>query len=95
MKVLSVKVNQSQFAPRASLLMLYFTLLIIERSLTMKYQKKEIPQYYKTMYQDGYTPEEILHAKRKEMLKIFSEREVLRASEDFDVQINSKVDVKK
>ena len=31
--------------------------------------KKDLPDYYPTMYLDGYTPEEILQAKRKSMLK--------------------------
>lgn len=30
---------------------------------------KRIPEYYPTMYLDGYTPEEILQSKRKSMLK--------------------------
>ncbi len=30
---------------------------------------KKLPEYYPTMYLDGYTPEEILQAKRKSMLK--------------------------
>ena len=30
---------------------------------------KKLPEYYPTMYLDGYTPEEILHAMRKSMMK--------------------------
>ena len=33
------------------------------------YNGKRLPEYYDTMYLDGYTPEEILQAKRKSMLK--------------------------
>ena len=30
---------------------------------------RKIPEYYPTMYKDGYTPEEIRHALRRKMLK--------------------------
>ena len=35
---------------------------------------KKIPDYYSTMHQDGFTPEEILMAKRRQMHQDFEER---------------------
>ena len=35
---------------------------------------KRIPDYYSTMYQDGFTPEEILMAKRRQMHQDIEER---------------------
>jgi len=32
------------------------------------YTNRKVPAYYKTMYMDGYTPQEILFAKRQTML---------------------------
>lgn len=32
------------------------------------YVNRKVPAYYKTMYMDGYTPQEILYAKRQTML---------------------------
>ena len=36
---------------------------------------KRIPEYYDTMYLDGYTPYEILYATRKKMFCEYQERE--------------------
>ena len=33
-----------------------------------KYGYRKVPAYYSTMYMDGYTPQEILYAKRQTML---------------------------
>ena len=35
---------------------------------------RHIPEYYDTMYLDGYTPYEILHATRKKMYREYMER---------------------
>lgn len=35
---------------------------------------KKIPDYYPTMYMDGYTPEQILHAARRGMIQRHRER---------------------
>lgn len=34
---------------------------------------KNVPEYYHWMYLDGYTPKQIFYAKRKQMLKNYSE----------------------
>ena len=45
---------------------------------------RRIPEYYDTMYLDGYTPYEILHATRKKMFREYQEREAAaqRAQEE-------------
>ena len=41
---------------------------------------RRIPEYYDTMYLDGYTPYEILHATRKKMFREYQEREAAAQS---------------
>ena len=36
---------------------------------------KHIPEYYDTMYMEGYTPYEILYATRKKMFREYQERQ--------------------
>ena len=55
-----------------------------ERRIEMTlYEKmnRDVPEYYPTMYLDGYTPEEILRARRKSMLKKQKEDETVELSE--------------
>ncbi|MBQ6719749.1 MAG: hypothetical protein IJN20_05320 [Oscillospiraceae bacterium] len=40
---------------------------------------KQIPDYYPTMYMDGYTPEQILHAARRGMMQRHRERNAEQA----------------
>ena len=47
-----------------------------------------IPEYYDTMYLDGFTPEEILMAKRKQMDEAFDD-------EDDEVVITAEGGLKK
>ena len=39
------------------------------------YYDRQIPEYYPTMYMDGYTPEQILHAAHRKMVREYLERE--------------------
>ena len=39
-----------------------------------KYRK--VPDYYPTMHWDGFTPDEIYYAKKKQMMKDWEEREL-------------------
>ena len=56
------------------------------------YYNRQIPEYYDTMYMDGYTPEQIMMAFRK---KLHREREERReASEIPNVKIISEVKVR-
>ena len=46
------------------------------RLLKLKdYNMRKIPKYYSTMYMDGFSPSEILEAKRREMIEEIEERE--------------------
>ena len=40
-----------------------------------EYYDRQVPEYYPTMYMDGYTPYEILYATRKKMFRESQERE--------------------
>ena len=42
--------------------------------MTLSVNNSQIPEYYPTMYLDGYTPEQIFYAKRKQMLKNYNEQ---------------------
>ena len=56
------------------------------------YYNRQIPEYYDTMYMDGYTPEQIMTAFRK---KLHREREERReANEIPHVKIISEVKVR-
>lgn len=43
-------------------------------TLFEKYDRN-LPEYYGAMYLDGYTPEQILHAARKELIQTHKERQ--------------------
>lgn len=38
-------------------------------TMTLSVNNSQIPEYYPTMYLDGYTPQQILMAKRRQMLQ--------------------------
>ena len=57
--------------------------------------RREIPDYYDTMYQDGYEPWEILAAAHKKILSAASERQPQTPpTEDYSINIKSEVKVK-
>jgi len=60
-------------------------------SLINNYYEK-IPEYYKTMYMDGYSPEQILHAARQKMIREHEAK--AEANEIPDVKIISEVKIK-
>lgn len=39
-----------------------------------EYYDRRIPDYYDTMYLDGYTPEQILHAAHRKIIRSYEER---------------------
>ena len=58
-----------------------------------------IPEYYNTMYMDGYTPEQIMYAARKKMLRMYEEREAAKRAKAEEneiptVKIVSEVKIK-
>lgn len=56
--------------------------------------EKNVPEYYPTMYQDGYTPTEILAAMRKKLRQNAQERR-WNSSQLSNIHLTAKVEVKK
>ena len=50
---------------------------------------EDLPEYYPTMYRDGFTPEQILMAQRKKMTNEYLDNEVID-----EVNITSEVKIK-
>ena len=46
-----------------------------------EYYDRKIPDYYATMYRDGYSPEQILHAARRKILREHEAREATKRAE--------------
>ena len=42
---------------------------------------KNLPDYYDTMYRDGYSPEQILHSARRKILREYEARKAERLAE--------------
>ncbi|MBR5640647.1 MAG: hypothetical protein IKW92_00765 [Firmicutes bacterium] len=61
----------------------------------IKNDYKKIPRYYKAMYLDGFTPEEILFATRREMLERLKEEKAPTPPDDYNLNFKSTVEVKK
>ena len=56
--------------------------------------EKNVPDYYPAMYQDGYTPTEILAAMRKKLRQNAQERR-WNSSQLSNIHLTAKVEVKK
>ena len=61
---------------------------------------RDVPEYYNTMYMDGYTPEQIMYAARKKLLRMYEEREAAKraeaeANEIPNVKIISEVKIRR
>lgn len=59
-----------------------------------EYYDRQIPEYYPTMYLDGYTPEEIMHAASRKMYNDYLVRKEEAAQEVYIPTINFKTTVK-
>ena len=57
---------------------------------------RRIPEYYDSMYLDGYTPYEILHATRKKMYREYQAREEAkrRAKEEQEQEVVPVINIK-
>ena len=55
------------------------------------YSQKGLPEYYPTMYLDGYTPEEILEAHHNMMVKKYLEEPQEESEQDFTIKSEIKV----
>lgn len=51
---------------------------------------RKIPDYYDTMYMDGFTPTEIVYAKHRQMMAAYAER----MEQPIDVNIRTEVKTK-
>ena len=61
---------------------------------------RNVPEYYDTMYMDGYTPEQIMRAAHKKMQRMYEEREAAKraeaeANEIPNVKIISEVKIRR
>lgn len=64
-----------------------------------EYYDKQIPDYYPTMYRDGYSPEQIRYALHRKMVREYQAREARKQaeaeqSEVWNVKITSEVKIK-
>ncbi len=63
------------------------------------YYTRKIPDYYDTMYMDGYSPDQIMYAVHRKMIREYQEREAAKraaaeANEIPNVKIISEVRVR-
>ena len=58
-----------------------------------KYVNRKLPDYYPTMYLDGYTPDEIRIARHNTMLKRFEESEAENEAIS-DIKVESEIKFK-
>ena len=57
------------------------------------YYDRQIPEYYPTMYMDGYTPAQILHAVHRKMVREYLEREAEKEAErKIEKQVKKQID---
>lgn len=55
------------------------------------YYNRQIPEYYDTMYLDGYTPDQIMTAFRKKMYRDYEARQAAKRAE---AEVNEITNVK-
>ena len=61
--------------------------------MTLSVNNSQIPEYYPTMYMDGYTPEQILHAVHRKMVREYLEREAEKEAErKIEKQVKKQID---
>ena len=65
-----------------------------------EYYDRQIPDYYDTMYLDGFTPDQILHAAHRKMIREYEARKVAQraeaeANEIPNVKIISEVKIRR
>lgn len=61
---------------------------------TNDFQQEKIPEYYKTMARDGFTPHEILAAARRQMISDYWGDRTRDADEPTEIHITSEVNTK-
>ena len=63
---------------------------MFDRDVSLFGRKRPIPEYYDTMYMDGYEPWEIMEAVHKRMLRMAKEREAEKHRVD-EIKITSVI----
>jgi hypothetical protein len=63
---------------------------MFDRDVSLFGRKRPIPEYYDTMYMDGYEPWEIMEAVHKRMLRMAKEREAEKNRVD-EIKITSVI----
>lgn len=60
------------------------------------YYFRTVPEYYPTMYLDGFTPEQIMYAHRRKMRRRYEQwcKEQQEKTEDINLKITSEVKIK-
>ena len=53
------------------------------------YEDSHLPDYYDTMFMDGYTPEQIMHAAHKKMRRMYEEREAAKRAKAEENEISN------
>ena len=67
---------------------------MINQTVFEKKRNKHIPDYYPTMYQDGYKPYEILEAAHNSIIKQYMERQEADTPTDEPMNVRFQVEVK-
>ena len=57
----------------------------------IEYQYRKVPEYYQSMYQDGFTPDEILYALKRQMIREYNAR---RTQQNPSIKIESEIKIK-
>jgi hypothetical protein len=63
---------------------------MFDRDVSLFGRRRPIPEYYDTMYMDGYEPWEIMEAVHKRMLRMAKEREAEKNRVD-EIKITSVI----
>ena len=63
---------------------------MFDRDVSLFGRKRPIPEYYDTMYMEGYEPWEIMEAVHKRMLRMAKEREAEKNRVD-EIKITSVI----
>ena len=63
---------------------------MFDRDVSLFGRKRPIPEYYDTMYMDGYEPWEIMEAAHKRMMRMAKEREAEKNRVD-EIKITSVI----
>lgn len=59
-----------------------------------EYYDRKIPDYYDTMYRDGYSPEQILHAAHRKILREHEARQARQAAKRAEAEAMEIPEVK-